>query len=138
MIGFYAVRKLLEAKRLSDAIGRLRLNVVKYGPTGKRGTFMNWHRADELYFLDKPIDTQLALEQVSNIFIHSYAFLPVHNENDGLEALLVNSDKTRTAALFRIDIDEVIQVFSLIAADDPQESQMVFDDKKGDYKVSLW
>jgi hypothetical protein len=137
MIGFYAVRKLIEAKRLSDAIRGSSIHVVQYRPTGKRVNFMNWHRADKLYFLDKPVKSQLTLERLSNIFIHSYTFLPVHNEDDGLEAILVNSDRTRSDGLFQVAIDDVIKIFSVIASDDPHKSQMIFDDKIGDYEVSL-
>jgi hypothetical protein len=55
----------------------------------------------------------------------------------GLNSVLVNSDRTRTDGLFRVDTEEIIRIFSLVAADYPSESRMVFDHETGDYNVSL-
>lgn len=138
MIGFYSIRKLLEAKKISDSIRELQLPIMKYLPTGKRVTLMNWHRAEKLYRLnEEPQISAIALYPLSNIFIHSYTFLPVHNETGGLEGILVNSERTRGDGLFHVDVADIIGVFLRVAADDPFESRMVFDEAKGDYKVAL-
>jgi hypothetical protein len=138
MIGFYSIRKLVEAKLLSDAIRQMRLPVVKYRPTGKHVTFMNWHRPSELYTLDRPQNEEISLLRLCSIFIHSYTFLPLHNDRHGLEAILVNSDRTRTDGLLRVELNAMIDVMSLIAADDPRESRMVFHNVTDDYEVELW
>jgi hypothetical protein len=137
MIGFYSIRKLLEAKRVSDSIRDSNLPVMSFRPTGKRVTFMNWHRADELYFLDQPRNEQIALSRLANVFIHSFSFLPVHNEAGFLDAIMVNSDRTRKHGLWCVSIDAIIDLFSIVASDDPSRATMTFNESSGDYDVSL-
>ena len=39
----YAIRKLIEAKKLSDELEARTINVVEYPPTGKAVDLLNWH-----------------------------------------------------------------------------------------------
>ena len=44
----YQVRKLIEAKKLSNSLVDSSLPITEYGNI-KKVTLMNWHRLDELY-----------------------------------------------------------------------------------------
>ncbi len=48
-LGFYSVRKLFEAEKLSTSLRQLSLVTAIYPPTGKNVTRHNWHKTDELF-----------------------------------------------------------------------------------------
>ena len=55
MLGFYSIRKLIEASKLSDSTIYEEIPITTYPWSGKTVTRMNWHKLDQLYDLDSPI-----------------------------------------------------------------------------------
>jgi hypothetical protein len=50
IMGFYSVRKLVEAKKLSDSVAEEKLNCKSF-PNKKNVNLKNWHHIDDLYDL---------------------------------------------------------------------------------------
>jgi hypothetical protein len=55
MIGFYSIRKMVEAHTVSDEIRDRSLSLQGYPWTGSPVTFMNWDKIDQKYDLEHPV-----------------------------------------------------------------------------------
>ncbi len=134
MLGFYSIRKLIEAKKISTHIEAANIEVVEY-PSVKNVTRMNWHKIQFLYDLEKPKQTGIKLINICNWFIHSYVFLIHQNEKGGLEGVYFNSDKNRNNKLFYISLKDIRLTFNYIGTNYPYESSMTFNKETMDYDV---
>lgn len=128
---FYAIRKLIEAKKLSDQITSQRTAVTIYPPTGRPVTHRNWHRSDEHFHLDQPQTESWDLLRLCHQFVHSYVFHIMEDESGALLALMVASDHQRTKGLLRLDIAAVVPLFDSVACDDVVSMKWHRDIKTG-------
>lgn len=135
MLAAYSIRKLIEAKKVSDETRDHALTLRAFPATGKLVTHMNWHRLDELYELSKPTREQLPLRDLCNQIIHSFVF---HSEvaEDGLVAFLVASDRQRHSSLFEVPIAAFIKILCSVGNDYPTEVRMLWNAKRQDYDVT--
>lgn len=71
-VGCYAIRKLIEASDLSKSVlsAAVPCTVASTRP-GRRVTYRNWHRLDELYDFEGQSETSLSLKDLCDQFIHS-------------------------------------------------------------------
>ncbi len=136
MVSFYAIRKLIEAKKLTDRVTREPVSVRYYSSTGKPVTRLNNHRLDELYDLDSSRTKAMSLNELCHQFVHSYVFSPVIDEDSrGLSGVLIASDYQRNKGLFEVEIKTVINIFDKVANDEVRASHSTFDTLIGDYRV---
>jgi hypothetical protein len=117
-LGFYAVRKLLEAHKLTDGCSNQEVSVKVYPPTGKAITHFNWHKSDEHFDFDSPASAAWPLVKLCHQFVHSYIFHVVEGETGGLTGFFIASDQQRSKGLIDIDVATVISVFRSVASDD--------------------
>ena len=117
-LGFYAIRKLLEAHKLTDGCSNQVVSVKVYPPTGKAITYFNWHKSDEHFDFDSPSSAAWTLEKLCHQFVHSYIFHVLERETAGLTGFFIASDKQRPKGLIDIDACTVISVFRTVASDD--------------------
>ena len=137
MLGFYAIRKLIEAHKVDDQTARQNVAVVVYPSTGKLVTRSNWHRWWELYDLEDPRKTKIRLVPLCHQFVHSYVFSCAFDESRALESVLVSSDRERNRMLFSVSIDELIRVFRAVGKNYPNYYHSEFNDSTGDYDVVI-
>ena len=137
MLGFYSIRKLVDAHKISDEIVERPFELSAYPWRGKPVTFYNWHRVDEKYDLDNPSLARRSLSFVSNQLIHSYVFMPGFDEGGGLDLLFFNSDRTRHENLFSVQVQTIAELFREVGTNYPSSSRMIFDERIGDYQVSV-
>jgi len=132
-LGFYSIRKLIEAHKLTERCESMLLKVRAYPPTGKAITYWNWHRSEEHFDLEAGTEESIPLERLANQFIHSYVFHIVlaSKRNGGLHSFLVSSDRQKTKSLLHIPADEVIRACRSVALDDIVESHWQKDPKTG-------
>jgi hypothetical protein len=117
-LGFYAVRKLLEAHMLTDGCSNQEASVRVYPPPGKAITHFNWHKSGEHFDFDSPVSAALPLVKLCHQFVHSYIFHVVEEETGGLRGFFIASDQQRSKGLIDIDAAAVISVFRSVASDD--------------------
>jgi hypothetical protein len=135
-IAFYIVRRLLEARKLSNELVSQAILLQAFAPTGKPVHLMNWERIDELYELSaRPLPAELSLREFANEAIHSYVFVPTYREGGGLDGFFLASDHQRLNRLLHVDLDQVIHVLREVAQDEVTHSDWSFDPSKGDWKV---
>lgn len=135
MVGFYSIRKLMEARKLSESTTSRRFVVKAYRCKGKPVTFLNWHHLDALYDLENPENRDLDLKALCNQFIHSYVFSPVFSDDNRLQSILVTSDHQRSRVLYEVSIEQLISLFELAGADYPNHISWHYDPIKRDYIV---
>lgn len=103
MFGFYIIRKLLEANKLTSDFNSLKLECKVYSSNGKQMTLLNNHRFDENYDLDKPTIEKRELRFFINQFVHSYIFSPIISVTDKEVESKMDNDKMTE--------DEVIEIY---------------------------
>ena len=136
MTSFYSIRKLVEANKLSGSIVGLTVPIEEYSSTGKAITWLNNHKVDELYDLENKTTKSEDLRFICNQFIHSYVFMIVTaSDSNGLQAVLVNSDRTKDERLICVDVDTLISIFESVGRNYPWQMHFTYDETKGDYKV---
>jgi len=137
MLGFYSIRKLMEAKKLSRSVAGQSLRLLRFRlRPGKRITYLNWHKIDELYDLTAPHEESCKLTFVCNQFVHSYVFILGFSDSGGFDSVLFASDRTRHDGLLLITADQITGIFEAIGRDYPSSGRAVWDEQLGDYRVT--
>lgn len=118
-LGFYSIRKLLDAKKVSTAIESITFNVI-WHPNIERVDHLNWHRIDELYDLTSTNTETHDLRFLCNQFIHSYVFSPVV-DSQRIKGFYVSSDFERNKRLYFVDLELVLKLFRNVGRDYPSK-----------------
>ncbi len=134
-IAFYSIRKLMEAKKLSNATEVMPLNVAMYPSKHKDVTLQNWHNIDSLYDLTARQTSQRDLRYICNQIIHSYVFVPETSEDGAFIGILFCSDKERNNKIYGVKSEDIINILRVVGKDYPAVSVITFNSKKRDYDV---
>jgi len=137
MLGFYSIRKLIEAKKLTDFVVTTDIPVLTYLPKGKPITLLNWHHIDRLYYLEEAKRESIGLIDLCNQFVHSYIFAPLFDEAGFLSAIYVASDRLREKKLLEVAVERLVWLFDLVGNDEPAGGAMVYNPERRDYEVIL-
>lgn len=137
MVGFYSIRKLVEAHKVSDEIRDRRLSLQAFPWTGSPVTFLNWHKIDQKYDLEHPEAVTKTVYWITNQIVHSFAFMPCFDTAGRLDRFFFNSDRTRRSHLYSIPVDEVVALFEEVATHYPASMECHFNEGTGDYDVSV-
>lgn len=133
-ISFYAIRKLIEANKISTSLSNKDFSVSFFKNKGKPVTQLNWHKIEALYDFEVEIKEKINLKILCNLFIHSYVFIIDFNK-DNFDGILVNSDFSKNNKLFKIPFELIIYVFKEVGKNYPANIHLKFDKKKKDYKI---
>lgn len=140
MVSAYAIRKLVEARKLADSTMRSTVHVEAFPLIERIPDLMNWDRLDEFYDFERSRTEELGLRELCNQLIHSFIFVQevadAGTSADGLAGFLVASDRARLARLYRIKIDSLIGLLQLVGTEEVVASQMIRDAKSGQWRVS--
>lgn len=137
MLGFYSIRKLQDADKLSDAVIDQSVRLFTFRPfPGKTITKMNWHRLDELYDLSARHPHSRKLRFVCNQLIHSYVFTVVTGDAGGFAGVFFVSDIERRNGLFFIEASEIVRVFESVGSDYPSTVRTQWNPQLADYETS--
>lgn len=135
MVGFYVIRKLVEAKKISDGLVSKQIHAKEFAPTGRAVTLLNWHHIDRLYRLDAPKKSQIDLMALCHQFVHSYIFMLSFDGKNRLNGVFLTSDRKRTSCLYYVEIQSIINLFEQVGRNYPFRQTTTWDSKKGDYLV---
>jgi hypothetical protein len=137
MNGFYAIRKLIEAHKIADALTHRRIPVETFPWLFKPVTYRNWHHYWELYDLSvrKPETRELIF--LAHLVIHSYVFLIEFDEANRFVGILVTSDRHRHKCLYSLRIDSLVEIFEAVGTDYPNEYKATFNPARSDFDVSV-
>lgn len=135
MVGFYSIRKLIEAKKISTYLENKDISVMEYKAL-RAVTRLNWSNVDRNYDFENKKEVKVNILQLCNYIIHSYVYIIATNAEGGLNGLLFNSDKIRNEKIFYVDIDQIINIFREVGLNYPShQSKCTFSEKKMDYII---
>lgn len=134
LIAFYSIRKLAEARKLSNATQEMKINISSY-PNVKNVNLMNWHKIDELYNLKKENREKRNIAFIYNQLIHSYVFMIGEKDSGGFDGIFFSSDSQRNKKLYEICVDELIRIINTVGNDYPLRSERKFNEEKQDFDV---
>jgi len=136
MLGFYSIRKLHEADKLSTRTSQHLIKMIAYPWARKNVTKLNWHHVDRLYLFDKFTAEEHDLLFLCHQFVHSYVFIATFDDSANLEGILLASDRQRHKALLKITVDQIAVLFEKVGNDYPGSGTRTLNPKTGDYDVS--
>lgn len=128
MLGAYAVRKLREARKLSDRFRNRQVKLHVCHSNGSEVDHFNRIDIDELYDLASPVEHVSTLDFVMNQIIHSSVFTPGFNRQQRLSALYFASREKKDRCCYVLKIDELATIFREVGDDYPH--LMLTDRKK--------
>jgi len=142
MVSAYALRKLLEARKLTDTTVSTRLRVEAFPLLDHIPDLMNWHRLEGFYDFRHVQSEDLTLVRLCNQLIHSFIFMPEttaadddRGESNCLAGFCVASDRVRASKLYRIQIGPIIRLLRSVGEEEVISTQMIRD-KSDHWQVS--
>ena len=117
----FVLRKLADSHKLSDEveIRNWELGTHQKLPAAPPVDYLNCHRVDELYDLERSISCRMALRRICDLLVHSFVFLPLMTEdNSRLLGIYFNSDRTKDRSLYFLAWDEVREIVETVRSDD--------------------
>ena len=129
---FFIIRKLLEARKLSNFVCKLTLNCFAYPKVPRPPRLLDYygHACDinKNYNLNEQLNVTLTLSDLCNLFVHSYIFSPFVEDNS-LDYIFINSSNTKNKYCYLIKIDKLFELINYIIEDNVVESSIIYDKK---------
>ena len=135
-IAFYAIRKLIEADKLTTAYLSRQFEVL-WHPNVSRVDKMNWHKIDEKYDLSMVKREMRDLKWLANQIIHSFVFIPLYRESGLFDGVYVASDRERNKRVYFFSRKLILDTLDLIGNDYPVHSRSTRDEN-GDWVTEQW
>lgn len=122
-LSFFYVRKLIEAKKLSDAI-LTQNHRVEWHPVTGRVDHLNCHRLDELVDFSEQSYEPRDLEFICNRFVHSFMFAPATAAKQVTDILVATDrDRGRDRKIYRFPISLLIALLNTVGEDNPVQGK---------------
>jgi hypothetical protein len=138
-VAAYAVRKLLEANKLSTSLVDKMVEVTTYPRKSQQMDHLNWHRLDEHFDLDSGGPRTIRLRDLCNQIIHSYVFMErFDGKPPRLAGLFFSSDVQRQQGVHEIELARLVKLLRRIAEDSPDHAVSVRDPKTWEWIVYQW
>ncbi len=127
----YVVRKLSDARKISDSLRLSKISVVRYPATGASIDLMNWHNLDRFFDFDKSAPDHLFLRELCNQIIHSLAFMIKMDGGSGVSGFLFSSDRSSAKSLYEISVGSFVNLMDEIGGNYPATGRFVRDPTTG-------
>lgn len=116
----YAIRKLIEARKLSDELLQERVTVQRHQLLGRAVDIWNRFEFYEHYDMERPDTVQLTLTEFCNQIIHSWVWMMSATEDPSprFNGVYVSSDWARKRCVYFIGSGTLIQLFRAVGLDD--------------------
>ena len=114
MIGFYCIRKLIEADCLSKRLSQKTLRVDSFPANGNVVDSTNWDMIGLHYTLQQKTTSRVSVLWLCHQFVHSYVFVPSFRGAYGpMDGIYFNSDRGKDKMLYRITMRTVVSLFRM-------------------------
>ena len=128
-IGFYTIRKLLDTFKVSDSTKTAMYNIA-WHPNIKPVDYLNWHRIDKLYDLERSSTETRDIGFLCNLFVHSFIFVVSGEER--LDGVYVASDRTKNKKIYFVPLSHILSIFRLVGRDYPASASFVRNPETGE------
>lgn len=129
MLSAYAVRKLLEARKISDILAARRVPVRQHSLLGRTPDWWNRSSVWENYDLDTGQDQSMSISDFCNQIIHSWNWAISAKERGDFDGVYVSSDRRRSKALYFIDIDVLIELLRDVGSENVAEIEILANEQ---------
>jgi hypothetical protein len=137
-IGFYAVRKLLEAAgKVGPETRQMKLTLTWYPKLASQPVVDWYNRGEfwELYDLEDPRSEERDILYVAHRLVHSFIFA-ISGNDDGHGAFFT-SDRDKERRLNFLSTEEIIRAFETVGGDYPAGFHAWRDKETGEMKWSV-
>ena len=118
-IAFYAIRRLLEAYRISDALASSVWPATKHAlSSSKRPDLLSYQDVPDYYETDEGEAVNLPLRVLCNQVIHSYVLTFQLSEDRGLKGLWIASDRQRGSAVYFVEMDAIVALLRAVGSEE--------------------
>jgi hypothetical protein len=128
MVSAYAVRRLHEAHKVSDALAARQWAIVEHRLIDRApdlwGRFEPW----EYYDFESSHDVELDLTRLCNQIIHSWVWMISATTNGEFDGIYVSSDRQRRRSLYFMHVDVLVALFRTVGNEDIVEMTMSRDE----------
>ncbi|MCB1809297.1 MAG: hypothetical protein KDJ99_30320 [Candidatus Competibacteraceae bacterium] len=135
-IGFYSIRKLLEAPGKITDLARAKTVELNCHTNLSQVDWLNSHKLDRIYNITNSNQETHPILFVCGRIIHSFVFAPVISDIGVLEAIAFTSDIDKNKKLYKISAVAVPELFELFGNDDVVRLVSFRDPNTGEMKVS--
>ena len=132
----YAVRKLNEARKISDELAAEPVSCRRHPLTGRPVDIWNRHEFYEHYDMERPESVSLSLGDFCNQIIHSWIWMLSATEapSSRFDGIYVSSDRARKRHVYFMSADRMISTFRSVGLDDIV-SMRLQRDSNGDMRI---
>lgn len=134
-VAAYAVRKLVEAFKISDEVEGGSLLARAHPRKDRPVDLVNRHCVDELYDLTISSEQQVGLRQFCNQVIHSFVFAIVTDPDGGLAGFFIASDRDKARHVFFFHAEEVVSTLGDVVSDQIASMELRRDGDGGPLRV---
>ena len=114
MIGFYCIRKLIEAESLSPRLSKKVVRVDEFPSNDKPVHSTNWDMIGLHYMLNQKTTLRRPILWLCHRFVHSYVFMPSFRGPYGpMDGIYFNSDHSKDKQLYRVTMRTIISLFNI-------------------------
>ncbi len=129
----FIIRKLIEAKKITDFLVKEKLHCIGYEKIYRLPRLLDYygHSCDieKNYCLDKPLNFTISLQDICNLFIHSYVFQGCFNKNR-FDGIFINSINTKNKICYYITYQQYKKIIVDVCNDFVNEVIMRFNAEK--------
>lgn len=137
-IGFYSIRKLLEATAKVSPETRNMNVALKWYPKQPGQPIVDWYNRSEfweLYELEQPAQESRDLLYVAHRMVHSFIF--TLSGDDDSHGAFFTSDRDKESRLNFLSTDEIVRIFEVVGNDYPSGFKGWRDPHTGEMKWSV-
>ena len=137
-IGFYSIRKLLEATAKVSVETRDMKVALKWYPKRAGQPIVDWYNRGEfweLYDLEHPVQDCRDVLYVAHRMVHSFIFT-LSGDDDGHGAFFT-SDRDKESRLNFLSTGEIVRIFEVVGSDYPSDFKGWRDPNTGEMKWSV-
>lgn len=135
MIAFFCIRKLIEARKLTDACESHKIRALQFQNRGGRTDLLSLTEFYNVYDMPGGHQKDISIGFVSNQFIHSYFIFPAFSRRRRLAGVWVTSDFERYKALYRIPITPLVNAIRRVANDQITELRWKHGARDGEWDI---
>jgi len=135
MIGFFLLRRIIELHKVSSMIRDFEMDIFACPRKETPVNYLNRGDIFDLYDFDNEKKETKKPLYISNQFIHAYSSFVDRDNTRNWDNVYVVSDYDRNDCIWRIPISTVRELFIMASQDYPARMEMVYDEKKQDFKV---
>lgn len=118
LVGFYAIRRLIESDKTSIRVPRRRMPVRVLPLTGTEPHKLDRWSPWEHYDFDARSRGELDAQSLVHEFIHSFILMLSFDEDEHFTGVYVASDRTKKKRLYEVPLVAVIGLFEHVATED--------------------